>query len=230
MTNVNTEYGYAPYPAGETVSTLGALQERSRMVSSMECSMGAAQSSTQHRTLDFASRIQHSRTASSLMQKSYVIVLRVRHGRSPSRGAKATQHYSNSIQTILFKIPNMTRVTRGFVAKKRRKRVLKLAKGFRGANSVLFRTAQQRTLRALSLAYRDRRLYKRTIRGLWIRRLNSFLHDSFSQGTDLTRFRTTSYSSFIHKLKKSNILLNRKVLSQLAIFDPGALNQLIQKF
>ena len=149
----------------------------------------------------------------------------------------------------------MTRVTRGFVAKKRRKRVLKLAKGFRGANSVLFRTAQQRTLRALSLAYRDRRLYKRTIRGLWIRRLNSFLHDSYSQGSGwgvapypagetansssmqgssfapaLTRFRTTSYSSFIHKLKKSNILLNRKVLSQLAIFDPGALNQLIQKF
>ena len=133
----------------------------------------------------------------------------------------------------------MTRVTRGFVAKKRRKRVLKLAKGFRGANSVLFRTAQQRTLRALSLAYRDRRLYKRTIRGLWIRRLNSFLHDSYSQSAKAGetanssstdgQFRTTSYSSFIHKLKKSNILLNRKVLSQLAIFDPGALNQLIQK-
>jgi large subunit ribosomal protein L20 len=116
----------------------------------------------------------------------------------------------------------MTRVTRGFVAKKRRKRILKLAKGFRGANSVLFRTAQQRTLRALSLAYRDRRLFKRTIRGLWIRRLNSFLHNENNSNIP-------SYSSFIHRLKKSNILLNRKILSQLAIFDPTSMKQILQK-
>jgi len=120
----------------------------------------------------------------------------------------------------------MTRVTRGFVAKKRRKRVLKLAKGFRGSNSVLFRTAQQRTLRALSLAYRDRRLYKRTIRSLWIRRINSFLRDQhFTNKQDV---KSTSYSSFIHQLKKANILLNRKVLSQLAVFDPMAMKQLAQ--
>ncbi len=123
----------------------------------------------------------------------------------------------------------MTRVTRGFVAKKRRKRVLKLAKGFRGSHSVLFRTAQQRTLRALSLAYRDRRLYKRTIRSLWIRRLNSFLHDEKVTNSSAQPTTIHSYSSFIHKLKKSNILLNRKVLSQLAIFDPAAMKQLLQK-
>ena len=69
----------------------------------------------------------------------------------------------------------MTRVTRGFVAKKRRKKVLKLASGFTGANNRLYRTAQQRTLRALSTAYRDRRLMKRTIRSVWIRRINCFL-------------------------------------------------------
>jgi large subunit ribosomal protein L20 len=126
----------------------------------------------------------------------------------------------------------MTRVTRGFVAKKRRKRVLKLAKGFRGSHSVLFRTAQQRTMRALSLAYRDRRLYKRDIRSLWIRRINSFLRDSQFQTTEssnnISSKRITSYSSFIHQLKKSNILLNRKVLAQLAIFDPLSMKKITE--
>ena len=135
----------------------------------------------------------------------------------------------------------MTRVTRGFVAKKRRKRVLKLAKGFRGSHSVLFRTAQQRTMRALSLAYRDRRLYKRNIRSLWIRRINSFLRDNapesgvtasssenIESNSSVGSKNTLSYSSFIHKLKKSNILLNRKVLAQLAIFDPISMNQIIE--
>lgn len=134
----------------------------------------------------------------------------------------------------------MTRVTRGFVAKNRRKRVLKLAKGFRGSHSVLFRTAQQRVLRALSSAYRDRRLYKRNIRSLWIRRLNSFLRDGSSElalGKQTTESvlhtaqgpmqpTTRSYSVFIHQLKKSNVLLNRKVLSQLAIFDPVSMSKI----
>ena len=122
----------------------------------------------------------------------------------------------------------MTRVTRGFVAKKRRKRVLKLAKGFRGSNSILFRTAQQRTMRALSLAYRDRRLYKRDIRSLWIRRINSFLRDTDTETSKTASSKTGSYSSFIHQLKKSNILLNRKVLAQLAIFDPISMNKITE--
>lgn len=117
----------------------------------------------------------------------------------------------------------MTRVTRGFVARKRRKRVLKLAKGFRGSNSVLFRTAQQRTMRALSLAYRDRRLFKRNIRNLWIRRINSFVRENSSSAKGIS-----SYSSLIHHLKKSQILLNRKVLAQLAIFDPTSMQKLIE--
>jgi len=120
----------------------------------------------------------------------------------------------------------MTRVTRGFVAKKRRKRIFKLASGFRGANSVLFRTVQQRTLRALSLAYRDRRLYKRKVRALWIRRLNTFLRNQPIQGQNGTR--RTVYSTCMNSLKKANILLNRKVLSQLAIFDPESLQFLLK--
>jgi len=114
----------------------------------------------------------------------------------------------------------MTRVKRGFVARKRRSRVLKLAKGFRGSHSVLFRTAQQRTMRALSLSYSDRRQFKRAMRQLWIRRLNSFLRLSTSTKTGNTG--RTNYSTFIHNLKRANVGMNRKVLSQLAIFDPTA--------
>ena len=114
----------------------------------------------------------------------------------------------------------MTRVKRGFVARKRRARVLKLAQGFRGSHSVLFRTAQQRTMRALSLSYSDRRQFKRAMRQLWIRRLNSFLRISGPFGKDGGRI--GNYSGFIHSLKKSHIAMNRKVLSQLAVFDPAS--------
>jgi large subunit ribosomal protein L20 len=114
----------------------------------------------------------------------------------------------------------MTRVKRGFVARRRRNRVLKLAKGFRGSHSVLFRTAQQRTMRALSLSYTDRRLFKRSMRRLWIRRINSFVRgpNGFEKG---------NYSGFIHQLKKAKVGLNRKVLSQLAVFDPLSLKALL---
>ena len=159
----------------------------------------------------------------------------------------------------------MTRVTRGFVAKKRRKKVLKLASGFTGANNRLYRTAQQRTLRALSNAYRDRRLMKRTIRSIWIRRIHSFLTNYMitksytnssktgyvamnpSEGSAPPRRQsrqsrggaylnpsspvidfTPSYSVFISKLKQSKILLNRKILSQLSIFDGHSMQKIIQ--
>ena len=177
----------------------------------------------------------------------------------------------------------MTRVTRGFVAKKRRKKVLQLASGFTGANNRLYRTAQQRVLRALSTAYRDRRLMKRTIRSVWIRRINCFLRDyktaewrdregwlrpatrssenpknlrsrgvaspchalllagstskiegTTQPATDASRYLAAtraglSYSLFISKLKQFNILLNRKILSQLAILDSSSLQKIIQK-
>jgi large subunit ribosomal protein L20 len=136
----------------------------------------------------------------------------------------------------------MTRVTRGFVAKKRRKKVLKLASGFTGANNRLYRTAQQRTLRALSNAYRDRRLMKRTIRSIWIRRIHSFLTNymitksytnssktlSMHPSEGSTTSFTPSYSVFISKLKQSKILLNRKILSQLSIFDGHSMQKIIQ--
>ena len=126
----------------------------------------------------------------------------------------------------------MTRVTRGFVAKKRRKKVLKLASGFTGANNRLYRTAQQRTLRALATAYRDRRLMKRTIRSVWIRRINCFLKDySVAKFNKFEKAKTSiarlSYSIFVSKLKNSNIFLNRKILSQLSIFDPNSMQNII---
>jgi large subunit ribosomal protein L20 len=126
----------------------------------------------------------------------------------------------------------MTRVTRGFVAKKRRKKVLKLASGFTGANNRLYRTAQQRTLRALATAYRDRRLMKRTIRSVWIRRINCFLKDySVAKLNKFDKSKTSiarlSYSIFVSKLKNSNIFLNRKILSQLSIFDPNSMQNII---
>lgn len=112
----------------------------------------------------------------------------------------------------------MTRVKRGFVARARRKRVFQLARGFRGSHSVLFRTAQQRTLRALANSYSGRRQKKRQMRQLWIRRLNASLRGI--PGVNLT------YSKFQHVLKTSHIQLNRKVLSQLAIQDPTSFVQL----
>ena len=103
----------------------------------------------------------------------------------------------------------MTRVKRGTVARKRRNKILELNRGYRGSHSTLFRTAQQRTLKALTTAYTDRRKKKRTYRRLWIRRINAAVRTS-----------GTTYSKFIHEMKKDQILLNRKVLSQLVLLDP----------
>lgn len=110
----------------------------------------------------------------------------------------------------------MTRVKRGNVARKRRKEVLQLAKGFRGSSSRLFRPAQQQTMKALRYAYRDRQQRKREYTSLWISRLNA-----------VTRTYGMSYNNFRHELKDSQILLNRKVLSQVAIRDPQAFERLI---
>lgn len=111
---------------------------------------------------------------------------------------------------------NMTRVKRGNVARKRRKQVLKLATGFRGSSSKLFRTAQQQTMKALSYSYRDRQQKKREFCGLWITRLNA-----------AARVYGLNYNEFRHNLKKAGIQLNRKVLSQLALRDQQAFEQLV---
>ena len=109
----------------------------------------------------------------------------------------------------------MTRVKRGNVARKRRNKILELNRGYRGSHSTLFRTAQQRTLKALTTAYTDRRKKKRTYRRLWIRRINAAV-----------RTKGTTYSKFIHTIKKDKMMLNRKVLSQLVILDPTSFSTL----
>lgn len=107
------------------------------------------------------------------------------------------------------------RIKRGYKANHRRKKVLKLAKGFRGGHSKLFRTAADTVDRALAYAYRDRRVCKRDFRRLWIIRINA-----------AARMNNMSYSKLIHGLKSADIALDRKVLADLAISDPSGFTQL----
>ena len=109
------------------------------------------------------------------------------------------------------------RVKRGFKARRRRKKVLKLAKGFRGGRSKLFRTATDAVDKALMYAYRDRKVRKRDFRRLWIARINA-----------AARMNNLSYSRFMHGLKQANIELDRKVLADLAISDPTGFAQIAQ--
>ncbi len=111
----------------------------------------------------------------------------------------------------------MTRVKRGNVARKRRKKILKLAKGFRGSHSRLFRTANQQVMKALRNAYRDRRRRKRDFRRLWITRINA-----------AARQHGVSYSKLMGALKKANIEINRKMLSQMAILDPAGFAKVVE--
>jgi large subunit ribosomal protein L20 len=110
----------------------------------------------------------------------------------------------------------MARVKRGNVARKRRNKILKLAKGFRGGHSKLFRTANQRVMKALTNAYRDRRRRKRDFRRLWIARINA-----------AARIHGISYSRLIGALKKADIQINRKMLSQMAILDPNSFKAVV---
>lgn len=102
------------------------------------------------------------------------------------------------------------RVKRGFKARRRRNKILTLAKGFRGGRSKLIRTAADSVDKALMYAYRDRRVRKRDFRSLWIARINA-----------ASRMNDLSYSQFIHGLKLADISLDRKVLAELAISDPN---------
>lgn len=111
----------------------------------------------------------------------------------------------------------MTRVKRGNVARKRRKKILKLAKGFRGSHSKLFRTANQQVMKALRNAYRDRRKRKRDFRRLWITRINA-----------AARLHDVSYSQLMGKMKKANIGINRKMLAQLAVLDPASFHKVVE--
>ncbi|MCB9493583.1 MAG: 50S ribosomal protein L20 [Epsilonproteobacteria bacterium] len=111
----------------------------------------------------------------------------------------------------------MSRVKRGVVTRKRHKRLLKQAKGFWGQRKNIFKRAKETLLRAMRFAYIGRKLKKRDMRSLFITRIGAACKQN-----------ETSYSSFMHGLKSSNIELNRKMLSQLAIFEPKAFVELVQ--
>ena len=100
------------------------------------------------------------------------------------------------------------RVKGGNVAKNRRKKILKLAKGYYGSKHLLYKTAHEQVMRSLNYAYRDRRATKRNFRKLWITRINAAANQN-----------NISYSKLMHGLKLANIEVNRKMLSELAIFD-----------
>ena len=110
----------------------------------------------------------------------------------------------------------MVRVKRGNIARKRRKKILSLASGFRGAHSVLFRVANQQVMKALKYSYIGRKQKKRIFRRIWISRING-----------ASRLNGISYSQLINKFKKSKIDLNRKMLSQIAVLDASTFKFLI---
>ncbi len=112
----------------------------------------------------------------------------------------------------------MARVKGAMHTRKRRKKILKLAKGYRGAKSKLYKTANQAVMKSLVYAYRDRKQKKRNFRQLWIARINA-----------ATRMNGMSYSQFMNGLKKNGIEINRKMLAEIAVSDPAAFAKLVEK-
>lgn len=112
----------------------------------------------------------------------------------------------------------MARVKRGTTVRRRHKKILKLARGFKGAKSRTFKLANQYVVRALARAYRDRRQRKRDFRRLWIARINA-----------AARINGVSYSRLINGLRKAGVTVNRKVLADLAARDDGAFKELVAR-
>ncbi len=112
----------------------------------------------------------------------------------------------------------MPRVKRGPIARRRRKKILKAAKGYVGGRRTLYKTAKETVMRARNYAYRDRRVRKREFRRLWIARINA-----------ASRAHGLSYSRFANGLKKANIELNRKILAHLAYEDPKAFAAVVEQ-
>jgi len=111
----------------------------------------------------------------------------------------------------------MPRAKRGFKLKRRHKKVLKLAKGYYGGRSRLFRTATEAVDRGLKYAYRDRRAKKRSFRRLWIARINA-----------AARMHDISYSRLMNGLNMAGVDLDRKVLAQMAVTDPDAFGKVVE--
>ena len=112
----------------------------------------------------------------------------------------------------------MPRVKRGVTARARHKKVLALAKGYRGRRKNVYRVAKQAVMKASQYAYRDRRQRKRQFRQLWIVRINAGAREN-----------GLSYSKFMNGLKKAAIEIDRKVLADLAVFEKAAFAQLVEK-
>tara|TARA_B100001093_G_C26542981_1_gene891132 strand:+ start:31 stop:378 length:348 start_codon:yes stop_codon:yes gene_type:complete len=111
----------------------------------------------------------------------------------------------------------MPRVTKSVTAKSKHKKALSSAKGYYGARSRLFKTAKQANIKSLQYAFRDRKIKKRSFRSLWIARLNA-----------ATRDHNVSYSIFINSLSLKNILINRKILSEIAISDNHTFKKIVE--
>ncbi len=111
----------------------------------------------------------------------------------------------------------MPRVKKGVASRRRRKRILKLAKGYRGAKSKLYRLANEQVEKGLAYAYRDRRRRKRDFRRLWIARINA-----------AARSNGISYSLLMSGLKKAGVALDRKSLAHLAVADPAGFTQVVK--
>ena len=112
----------------------------------------------------------------------------------------------------------MPRVKGGYVTRQRRKRTLKLAKGYYGAKHLLFKTAKQQVMKSYMYAYRDRRQKKRDFRRLWITRINA-----------AARMNGISYSVLMNGLKKAGVEVNRKMLADLAVHDAAAFTALVDQ-
>ncbi len=111
----------------------------------------------------------------------------------------------------------MSRVKRGVAARRRKNRVLKAAKGYRGARSRLLKTAREAVEKGWKYSYRDRKQRKRQFRSLWIARINA-----------AAREHGLSYSRFMHGLQQAGVVMDRKVLAELAISDPKAFGSLAE--
>lgn len=112
----------------------------------------------------------------------------------------------------------MARVKGGYVTRQRRKKVLKLAKGYYGAKHLLYKTAHEQVMHSLKYAYNDRRDLKNDMRKLWIARINA-----------AARQNGLSYSKFINGLKKASVEIDRKILADIAVFDKIAFTALVEK-
>ena len=111
----------------------------------------------------------------------------------------------------------MARIKRAVNAQKKRRKIMKLAKGYWGAKSKQYRAASEQVARSLRYAFEGRKLRKRDFRSLWITRINA-----------AARLNGMSYSTFINGLKKQNITVNRKMLADLAVNDPAAFTKLVE--